>query len=254
MPLAEALYYHLSQGSETDLPVVLLHGAGEMHLLWPPEIRRIAGCRVFALDLPGHGKSNQIGGLQSVTAYAQRVQIWLESVGLYRAVIVGHAMGGAIAMQMAVQSPKQVLGLGLISTGPRLPVPPDLLAASANPTTFYKAMEIMASLSFGATASPRLVELVAQRLRKVRPSVLHGDLSACDRFDASALVEKIQCPALVMCGVEDQLTPLRSSQFLAGKIPKAQLSMIQNAGHMVMLEQPQAAAAALTAFLQGVPK
>ena len=82
----------------------------------------------------------------------------------------------------------------------------------------------------------------------------HGDLSACDRFDASALVEKIHCPALVMCGVEDQLTPLRSSQFLAGEITKAQLSMIQNAGHMVMLEQPQAAAAALTAFLQGVPK
>ncbi|MCU0484626.1 MAG: alpha/beta hydrolase [Anaerolineales bacterium] len=254
MPVAEALYYHLNQGAETDLPVVLLHGAGGMHLSWPTEIRRLTGCRVFALDLPGHGRSNHVGGLQSVEAYAQSVQSWLEAVGLYRVVILGHSMGGAIAMQMACQFPKQVLGIGLISTGPRLPVPPDLLAAAANSTTFYKAREILASISFGANASPRLVEMVGKRLSEMRPSVLHGDLIACDRFDASTLVDKIQCPALVVCGVEDQLTPLRSSQFLAVKIPNAQLVTIQNAGHIVMLEQPQAVAAALAAFLQGMPK
>lgn len=253
MPVAGALYYHLTKGAETDLPVVLLHGAGGMHLTWPPEIRRIPGYRLYALDLPGHGKSDEVGGLQSIAAYAQRVQVWSEAIGLSRAVFVGHSMGGAIALEMALQFPEQVLGLGLIGTGARLRVHPDMLAAAATPTTFYKAIESIVSWSFSPQASPRLVELVGQRFGEVRPSVLHGDLIACDSFDASESLEKIGCPVLVMCGTEDRMTPLRASQFLSSQIPSAQLVTIEDAGHMVMLEQPQTAAAALLAFLQTIP-
>lgn len=253
MPVAGALYYHLNQGAETELPVVLLHGAGGMHLSWPPEIRRLPGYRVYALDLPGHGKSDQVGGLQSIAAYAQRIQAWLEAVDLSGAIFVGHSMGGAIALELALQFPDQVLGLGLISTGARLRVHPDLLAAADSPTTFYHAIETIVSWSFSPQAPARLTELVKQRLGEVRPSVLHGDLSACDRFDASEALEKVACPVLVVCGTEDRMTPLRSSQFLAGQIPQTQLVTIQDAGHMVMLEQPQATAAALAAFLQTIP-
>lgn len=249
MPIAEGLYYHLTQGADTDLAVVLLHGAGGMHLSWSTDIRRLPGYRVYALDLPGHGKSREVGGLQSIPAYAQRVQGWLQSVGLSRAVMVGHSMGGAIALEMARAYPEQVLGLGLIATGARLRVHPDLLAETASPTTFYNAIEKIVAWSFAVQASPRLVDLVSQRLAEVRPSVLHGDLIACDSFDASETLKQIECPALVLCGVQDRMTPLRLSQFLAGQIPLAQLMTVENAGHMVMLEQPQATAAALSAFL-----
>lgn len=253
MPVAGEYYYHLNQGAETDLPVVLLHGAGGMHLSWPPEIRRMPGNRLYALDLPGHGRSNQVGGQQSIAAYAQRVHAWLEAVGLSCAAFVGHSMGGAVALEMALQFPEQVLGLGLISTGARLRVHPDLLSAAASPTTFYQAVENILSWSFAPDVSPRLVELVNQRFAEVRPSVLHGDLIACDQFDVSQLLEQIRCPALVMCGTLDRMTPLRASQFLAAQIPHTQLVTIPDAGHMVMLEQPQTVAAGLSAFLQTIP-
>ena len=245
MPVAGALYYHLNQGAATELPVVLLHGAGGMHLSWPPEIRRLPGYRVFALDLPGHGKSDQVGGLQSITAYAQHIEAWLEAVDLSGAIFVGHSMGGAIALEMALQFPEQVLGLGLISTGPRLRVHPDLLAAAASPTTYHQAIESILAWSFSSQAPQRLVELVSQRLAEVRPSVLHGDLLACDRFDASELVQNITCPVMVLCGTADRMTPLRTSQVRAGLIPGAQLVTIPDAGHMVMQEQPGAVADAL---------
>lgn len=253
MPVAEGLYYHLTQGAETDLPVVLLHGAGGMHLSWPTEIRRLPGYRLYALDLPGHGKSSEVGGLQSIAAYAQRVWGWLQAVGVSGAVMVGHSMGGAIALEMARAYPEQVLGLGLIATGARLRVHPDLLAETASPTTIYNAIEKIVAWSLAAQASPRLVELVSQRLSEVRPSVLLGDLIACDRFDARETLGGIECPALVLCGTEDRMTPLRLSQFLAGQIPLAQLMTVENAGHMVMLEQPQATAEALSAFLRTLP-
>lgn len=252
MPVTEGLYYHHTQGANTNLPVVLLHGAGGMHLSWPTEIRRMPGFRLYALDLPGHGKSNDTGGLQSITAYAQRVHEWMESVGLSQAAIVGHSMGGAIALEMALQYPDEVLALGLIASGARLRVHPDLFAAAASPTTFYKAIEMIVQWSFAEQTSVRLVEQVSQRFDEIRPSVLNGDLAACDRFDVSESLRNIACPTLVLCGTEDRMTPLRFSQFLAGQIPLAQLITLQGAGHMVMLEQPQATAAALSAFLQSI--
>lgn len=94
MPFAADIYYHVYQEGEY-LPVVLIHGAGGTHLHWPPEIRRLRGFRIYALDLPGHGKSKG-RGLQTITAYAQAVYEWVGAVGLHKAFFVGHSMGAEI--------------------------------------------------------------------------------------------------------------------------------------------------------------
>ena len=128
MPVSADLYYHFYEGSnEGQRPsVILIHGAGGNHLYWPSEIRRLPGYRVFALDLPGHGKSGG-RGQQSISTYAEVVLEWLESVGIHSAVFVGHSMGGAIAMTLALDHPEHVLGLGLVSAGARLRVAPAFL-------------------------------------------------------------------------------------------------------------------------------
>jgi pimeloyl-ACP methyl ester carboxylesterase len=253
VPIAGELYYHFNQGVETSLPVVLLHGAGGMHLHWTPEMRRLPDCRLYALDLPGHGKSDEVGGLQTIAAYVERIQAWLSAVGLSRAVFIGHSMGGAIALEMALRYPEQVLGLGLVATGARLRVNPELLSNAANPTTFYKAIEMLVSWSFSAHAPSRLVELATKRFGEVRPSVLYGDLLACNAFDVSDSLGQVICPTLCVCGAEDRMTPLRNSQFLVGQIPHAQLLIIPEGGHMLMLEQPLAVAAAFSNFLPTIP-
>jgi pimeloyl-ACP methyl ester carboxylesterase len=251
MPIAADLHYSAYEGGVIDsIPVVLIHGAGGNHLYWPTEARRLPGYRVYALDLPGHGKSAGCGQ-QTISAYVAAVLSWLEAMGQYRAVFVGHSMGAAIALMLAIQSPERTSGLGLVGAGARLRVNPMLLEYTANPTTFYKAVEMVTAWSFGPSADARLVELALRRMREARPSVLHGDLLACAGFDVTEQIGDVCQPTLVICGADDRMTPTRDAQFLAGMIPGAQIEIIPNAGHMVMLEQPQAVAAALAAFLPG---
>ena len=123
MPVAADIYYHYFEGStEGAKPtVVLIHGAGGDHLHWHPNIRRLPDYRVFALDLPGHGKSGG-RGQQSISAYAASILDWMEAMGLHSAVIVGHSMGSAVALKLVLDHPQHVLGLGLVGGGARLPL------------------------------------------------------------------------------------------------------------------------------------
>jgi pimeloyl-ACP methyl ester carboxylesterase len=253
MPLSGNLYYslHCEHGTENP-PLILIHGAGGTHLYWPPEIRRLPGYCVHAPDLPGHGRSSVLDGQQTIEDYVSYLVQWLESIQARRAVFIGHSMGGAIALSLAINHPEYVVGLGLISSGARLRVSPDILKFSADNTTYLKALDLMVSCSFSNSASPRLVELASNRLAETRHSVFSGDLLACDRFDVMDQLGSIQQPTLVVCGEEDQMTPLRYAQYLSNSIPKAKLISIPNAGHMVMLEQPARVAEGIMAFLSDI--
>lgn len=250
MPIENGIYFfHHNPGGDSYPPLVFVHGAAGTHLNWPPELRRFPGKEVYSVDLPGHGKS---GGHaeQTLEAYADRVAEWMGALQLFRAFVVGHSMGGGIAMELSIRHPHRTAGIGLVSTGPRLPVPANLLTYSKNPATFSSALEILRELSFGSQAAPRLVELAMQRLSEVRPSVLQNDFQACMQFDITERLEKIRCPAVVICGSEDRLTPLRNSQFLVNRIKKAELRLVPGAGHMVMLENPPQVAAILADTLK----
>jgi pimeloyl-ACP methyl ester carboxylesterase len=249
MPIAADIYYHAYEnGSPTSPPVILLHGAGGSHLNWPAEIRRLPHQHIYALDLPGHGKSGG-RGQQSISAYVHLVIEWMEALAIPRAYFVGHSMGSAISLLLALHYPRQVRGLGLLGTASRFNIQPEILGYCANPTTHHKAVDALVSTAFSPQADPRLVELAGKRMHENRLSVLKGDLLACDSFDISDQLENIPQTTLLICGAEDQMTPLRQSQMLARTLPAARLEVVAGAGHMVMLEKPQETADLLSAFL-----
>jgi pimeloyl-ACP methyl ester carboxylesterase len=253
MPFAADLYYYTYQSGELEsLPVVLLHGAGGNHLYWPAEVRRLPGMRIFAPDLPGHGKSSG-RGQQSIEAYMHAVLQWMQAIQLDQAVLVGHSMGSAIALSLAYQYPEMVLGLGLVGSSPRLRVHPEIQGNAGNPTTVHKAIDMIIAGSFSPDTPRRLVELAQARMAETRPSVLYGDFMACDAFDMTEQASAISQPALILCGADDRMTPVRGSQFLAGALQGSRLVVIPGAGHMVMLEKPQEVADELAAFLQTIP-
>ena len=250
MPVEAEIYYQIYEGSEEGQrpPVILIHGAGGTHLLWPSEVRRLPGHRILALDLPGHGKSGG-RGRQSISEYVEAILVWMDSLGVHRSIFVGHSMGGAVAISLALDHAEHVIGLGLVSTGARLSVAPQLLESASSPSTFYKATEMIMNWSFSPHADARLVELAARRMDEIRPSVLHGDFLACNSFDEMGRIVQIRQPTLILCGAEDRMTPVRYSQFLGDSIPGSILKTIPDAGHMVMLEQPKAVAKAMADFL-----
>jgi pimeloyl-ACP methyl ester carboxylesterase len=253
MPISADIHYQLFEGSEDKLipPLVLIHGAGGNLLYWHPTLRRLPNHRVYTLDLPGHGKSNG-RGQQTIQAYAHIILSWMESIELFRAAFVGHSMGSAIALTLALEHPHNTSGLVLIGSGTRLPVNKELIEATASETTYHKAVDSIVKWSFSPDAPDQLTDLARKQMIKTRSSVLHGDFLACNAFDVTDKISEIQKPTLVICGEKDKMTPLRYSQFIADNIPHAKLAIIPQAGHMVTLEQPELVADAMLEFLPSI--
>jgi pimeloyl-ACP methyl ester carboxylesterase len=253
MPIAAGYHYFLHQGGGLlTPPLVLIHGAAGDHLSWPAEMRRLPDYRVITLDLPGHGKTPG-PGRQSVQAYAADVVQFMDSVGLSRAVFVGHAMGGAIALALALDFPDHVAGIGLISTGPSLPIPASVIENAANLSTLPLAVRSLQESSLGSQTPETLKGIIFKRLAETRQPLLFNDLLACDRFNLSDCLSAIHVPVLVVCGTDDRLTPLYFSELLSRKIPGAALQTIEGAGHMLALEQPHRLAKLISVFLSTIP-
>lgn len=206
------------------------------------------GQTVLALDLPGHGKSDGYAQ-QSITAYADQVRGFLADLGMDEVVLVGHSLGGAVALTIALKYPRMVAGLGLISTGAYLSVDPALVDALANRVSYSEGLARIQDAAFSPATSPALVDACMRTLRDVRPSLLLADYLACSRFDLREMVDQIAAPAWVACGAHDRMTPPALSNYLAARLLNARAQMIPNAGHMVTLEQPVLLSQGLRAFL-----
>ncbi len=229
-------------------PVVLIHGAGAHHLFWPPRLRRMSGEWVLSPDLPGHGQSPgpaEAGIAQS----AARLRQWMTSLDLGPAVLVGHSMGSAISLEFALGWPEQVAGLILIGGGRCLPVNPWLLEATADPKRLGEAVERIIQWSFSRQAPRSLPAQAHERMLAAAPVVLHQDLTACNVFDVGERLPSLRLPTLVLCGSEDRMTPPEASQSLAETIQGAELELVEGAGHMVMLEKPEAVESRMRDFL-----
>ncbi len=251
MPNAAGLYYFVHEGENLARPpIVLIHGAGGTHLNWPPQIRRLSGQRIYAVDLPGHGKSEDLGR-QAIRDYADTMVEFMNAVKLRAGIFVGHSMGGAIALSLALEHSQRVLGLGLIGTAARLRVAPAILNTLSNPASFRSAVHLIVESSYGVEIDPRLKELGEMRMAETRSMVLHGDFLASDSFDVLEDLPGIQTPTLILCGAEDRMTPLNRSQALNDTIPNSQLRIIPKAGHMLMMERPEEVASELTQFFNG---
>lgn len=245
---ADKLYY-ATRGMETaHPPIVLMHGAGSSHLIWNGQLAALAQVtRAFGLDLPGHNRSEG-AGRRSVAEYAEVVRGWLDAVGLERAVLAGHSMGGAICQTVALAAPERTAGLALVGTGARLRVLPEFLNGIL--ADFQTTAEQINRNLFAPDAPAGLVADALAELRACAPQVVHDDYAACDAFDVMREVGEIRAPTIVLCGKQDRMTPVKYSEFLAARIPGAELVVVEGAGHNVMLEQPAAVNVALVEWLR----
>ena len=228
-------------------PLVLIHGAGGSRLDWPPQLRRLDGARVVALDLPGHDRSAP-PGRDDTQDYASAVIALLDALDIRRAIFAGHSMGGAIALQIGLHWPERAAGLVLIATGSKLPVDPALPRQIIDEPE--RTIDWIVERSWGPDASDDVRALSRDRLRNTPPAVLRGDYLACQRFDVRDRLDQIGAPALVIGSAGDRMVPLKYSVTLAERIPQATLVTIDGAGHMLPLEQPDAVAGAVQRWLR----
>ena len=225
-----------------DSDVLYIHGSGCDATLWEKQLEEIGG---YAIDLPNHGESCE-AEILSVDDYAYFAAKAAKKL-MDKAVVVGHSLGGAVAQKMYLNHPKVVKALVLVGTGARLRVLPDFLQGLKD-----RPAETAAMVSKYAFSDERLAERFSEVFAE-RAKVLLLDLSLCDKFDLLEAYRsgkiKVEVPTLLIVGERDMLTPVKYSEFFKNHIPSAEMVVIPEAGHMVMLEKVEEFNKALKSFI-----
>jgi pimeloyl-ACP methyl ester carboxylesterase len=249
MPSKSNIYFTEFSGDESSqVPVILLHGAGSSHLTWPAAIRRMKGFNVFALDLPGHGHS--VGtGFHDIKSYSNSIMDFLSAIGCNRAFLIGHSMGAAIALQMAFDHPKNTVGLGLIAAAASFKIRQEFIDQFGTPATAAAGLKELNQRIAPQKENDSWFPAFQQASLKTRSSLWYADLRACASFDIRKKLFDIKTPALVLAGSKDKMVPFADSKFLSKCLPNARMIPFYNNGHMLMLEEPQVVSKALGDFL-----
>jgi pimeloyl-ACP methyl ester carboxylesterase len=221
----------LTKGRES---VLFIHGAGGGQYTWSYQKAFFEKrFNPVVIELPGHGASEGEGE-EEIGRYAEHVYSFLKALGLSKVFLVGHSMGGAITQRLALTHPEMIKGISLVGTGARLRVFPMILdwIRSDFPGTVRKITQF----AYSRNTPPEMIDRGVEDMMRCRPEILYGDFLACDRFDIMNEVDKINLPTLIICGDQDQLTPVKYSQFLLQRIKGSRLEILPGAGHMVMME------------------
>lgn len=239
---------HISGGPfAPSLPSLLcVHGSGGGGGEFGQLGEGLAGvANTAAVDLPGHGDTPG-PGMQSVEDYTQWVADLL-AAGPVRPFLLGHSLGGAIALQMALTRPELISGLVLWGTGARLRVLPAILDGLAG--DFVGAQPMLIDIAFAEDAPAGLKSEYARHFAGNEGKVVWGDYYSCDHFDVMDRLGEISLPTIAVAGQQDRLTPPKYAEFMAGRIAGAELAVIPGAGHMIHVEQPRLAARTLGRWL-----
>ena len=217
----------------THPPIVLIHGAGGVYLDYPIALRKTM--QTIAFDLSGHGLSKG-EGRRHIQDYTEDVVALLDALKIETAIISGHSMGGAIAQTIALDFADRVAGLMLFGTGAHLPVNQIIIDGLANDSE--KTCEMLIKWQWHKSAPETYRQQGLERLLKTPAQITRNDYLACNEFDVRERLGEIAVPTLVLAADTDKMLPLSQAEFLVDNIPFAKLVVLENAGHMFTLEQP----------------
>ena len=248
--------------------VVLVHGIASRAAQWEHVMERLAEtCHVIAPDLLGHGESAKPRGDYSLGAHACGIRDLLAALGHDRVSLVGHSLGGGVAMQFAYQFPERVERLALVCAGGLGPeVSPFLRAATLPgaevviPLIAHRWARALGArvgsvlAAAGVPVSPG-VEAAVQGLASLgdpatREAFIHTARSVLDvrgqRVDArDRLYLAADLPLLVVWGRQDAIIPVEHGLSLAATVPSARLEVFDRSGHFPHLTEPDRLAGVL---------
>ena len=241
----------LSAGSGD--PLLYLHGSGDLGM-WTPALSGLAEThRVYRPDHPGYSGSADRDGIDSVHDLAFFYLDLLDEIDAQQVVLVGASLGGWIAADLATIEPRRVSHLVLVdAAGVRAEIPaPDQFTLS--PVELADLLYHTEDLRSTAVQQAAGIEEDAERFtRYLRNRITTAHLGWNPYMHDPKLpdrLHRISAPTLILWGAEDRLLPAGYADRWAELLPKAEMAIIEDAGHLPLVEQPAAALDVLRTFL-----
>lgn len=242
-------------------PLLLITGLGANIEMWGPFGKLVRGRTVISYDAPGMGQSDalrrptRLGGLANVAHELLRV------MGYDRADVLGYSLGGGVAQEMARRFPDAVDRLVLAGTSPGLgglpPLNPLVTAVLMTPYRYYAPghyRRVAPLVAGGRTArDPAILERQIAARTASPPSWMGyaHQVYAASGWSSLPWLHQIPHRTLVLAGGDDPIMPVLNARLLAWRIPRAELHVLEGAGHLFLVDEPERAIVPIKAFLDG---
>lgn len=240
------------------LPVVFIHGWAASHRFWKYQIPHFKrNYQVVTYDLRGHGESDKPSKGYTVNEQTQDLELLLEGLNIENPVLVGHSLGGMIALEYALKAPNNLRALVIVGASAH-PVASRrrsfqftllswLIRISRNRASKYTQKEI-----FAPNVDPELVDWVNTESLRTPTHVILQILKSVKKFDVMNRLQEIKVPTVLVKGEYDTVVESSDLREMQERLPDARQFIIDNAGHNCMLEQPSLFNPKLEHFLQNV--
>jgi len=235
------------------IPLVLIHGYPLDHTIWNPVVPLLENDFDLILpDLRGFGESGTPTPHYSMDDFAADLIGLLDQLGIQKAAIVGHSMGGYVALAFARCHPSRLRGLGLVASQalPDAPEKKEGRYQEAEHILAHGVRDVAEGMSTKLTADPVLQTKLEELMLRQRPEGLAEALRAmAERQDSTLLLPEFDFPVVLVHGLADKLIPVERARDVRDLVKRGSLTEIEGAGHMPMMEAPQVTAEALKTLL-----
>jgi pimeloyl-ACP methyl ester carboxylesterase len=267
-------------GPKSKSGVIFIHGSALRTDVWYYQMAGLDRRRLIFYDMRGHGRSEPSGRDDfSVTRLARDLEAIIEDCGLKEVVVVGHSIGGMLALELGGLRP-ELLGApikGITLVNATYTVPMETIAGGAalarleriirRPLDFVGRQSTridtlrklvrpsdalfwsVAFIAFGPQASAKQIDYTYDMVAETRSETIFDLFKAYRDFDMTDRLGDVTVPVLVVTGTHDRITLPEASRHLADNLPKAELEVFEGCGHMTMMERHEEFNALLTRFL-----
>lgn len=244
-----------SEAGTGGFPLVLLHGVGSTRRAWHPQLEHLASDRrTVALDLPGYGESD-FRPNATRDDFARATLAGMTALGIERAHVCGLSLGGVVALAMHAAAGERCASLILadsFAVHPEGDAIYERSLAACRELGMRRLAEARVDALLAPGAPPAVRNEVVATMAAIDPATYAVGAAAVWLADQRERAAAVRCPALILCGSEDRVTPPALSEALKDLMPHAGLVEIAGAGHLSNLEQPAIFNRVVAAFLAGV--
>lgn len=246
-----SLHYEVYGSGE---PVILCHGFLDSCSVWMSQAETMAGQHTVILyDLRGHGRSEKPRGDYSVRSLAEDLHGLILGLHLDRAAVVGHSLGGMIALTLALDHPDRVSRLVLVCTTARLVPQMPITGRVAAGVGYLVPYGVFAEKVMKLRVLDPSAETATAGGDRVTRTPKHVAYDCGKRlltsYDLRRRVCGVRAPTLILAGERDRGAPVAMSRFLHREIEGSRLHIMRGCGHVPMLEKPAELASLLLDFL-----